>query len=53
MGWHLDSLPILACQDIVASIALVIDVFGSHQGAHSAILIVLLQILTIVRLVVV
>mmetsp|Transcript_8813 Transcript_8813/g.10454 ORF Transcript_8813/g.10454 Transcript_8813/m.10454 type:complete len:125 (-) Transcript_8813:257-631(-) len=53
MGRHLDPLALFPCQNIVAAIAFIIDVFGTHEGAHAAIFIVLLQALPIVARVVV
>ena len=53
VGWHLDALPLLTRQDVEATVALVVDVFGSHQGSHTAVLVVLGQLVAIVSLVVV
>ena len=53
VGWHLDALPLLTRQDVVASIALVVDVFGSHEGSHAAVFVVLGQLVSIAGLVVV
>lgn len=53
VGRHLDALTLLARQNVVPAVALVVDVFGSHQGSYAAVLVVLSQLVAIVGLVVV
>ena len=43
MLWDLDPAAVLSSEDIVSTIALIVDVLGSHEGANSAVLIVLLE----------
>ena len=52
MLWDLDPAAVLSSEDIVSTIALIVDVLGSHEGANSAILIVLLQAITLCIIVV-
>ena len=47
MLWDLDPAAVLSCKDIVRTIALIVDVLGSHEGANSAILIILLEAITL------
>ena len=41
----LNASAVLSSENIVASIALIVDVLGAHEGSHAAILVVLLQLL--------
>ena len=51
---HLNAAPILASQDIVSSVALIIDILGAHQCTHAAVIIVSLQLVAVrVRIVIV
>ena len=43
MLWDLDPAAVLSSEDIVSTIALIVDVLGPHEGANSAVLIVLLE----------
>ena len=52
MLWDLDPAAVLSGKDIVSTIALIVDVLGSHEGANSAILIVLLEAITLCIIVV-
>ena len=52
VGRDLDSIAIGACEYIVGSVALVIDVLGAHQSPYSAILIVLGQLVAIISLII-
>ena len=49
---HLDSIAVSSSQDIVLTVALVVDVFGAHEGSHTAVLVVVLKGVAIVCLVV-
>ena len=53
MRRHLDTLALLARENIVAPIALIVDILGSHECPHAAVLVVLLQRLPVLRLVVI
>ena len=50
---HLDTLALLARQNVVAPVAFVVNILCAHERPHAAVLIVLLQFLPIVRLVIV
>ena len=50
VGRPLGTLSLLTWQDVVATVALVVDVFGLHQGSHSAVSVVLGQLVAIVSL---
>ena len=39
----LDPVAVLASEDVVSTVALIVDVLGSHEGANSAVLVVLLE----------
>ena len=43
MLWDLDPAAVLSSEDIVSTIALIVDVLGSHEGANTAVLIVRLE----------
>ena len=43
MLWDLDPAAVLSSEDIVSTIALIVDVLGSHEGANTAVLIVRLK----------
>ena len=53
MLWHLDSLSLLACENIVATIAFVVNILCSHKGPYAAVFVVLPQALSVLRLVVI
>ena len=53
MSGHCDTLSLFASEDIVAAIAFVVNVLGTHKGPYAAVLIVLLQALPVVRLIVI
>ena len=50
---NVDAGSVLAGQNVVRAVALVINVLRAHQSSHSAVSVVLLQLLPIVVLVVV
>ena len=41
--WDLDPATVLSSKDIVSTVALIVDVLGSHEGANSAVLIIRLE----------
>ena len=43
MGRDLDPAAVLTSQDVVSTVALIVDVLGSHEGANTAVLIILLE----------
>ena len=43
MLWDLDPAAVLSSKDIVSTVALIVDVLGSHEGANSAVLIIRLE----------
>ena len=45
--WDLDPATVLSSKDIVSTVALIVDVLGSHEGANSAVVIVLLEAITL------
>ena len=48
MLWDLDPAAVLSSEDIVSTIALIVDVLGSHEGANSTVLIVLLEAIALI-----
>lgn len=52
MSWHLNALALLSRQNVVSTVALIVNVLGSHESTNSAIFIILLQCLAILSLVV-
>ena len=53
MLWHLNPAPVLPSENIVRTIALIIDVFGAHERPDPAVFVVRLQIRPVGILVVV
>ena len=51
--WHRNTLSLFSGEDIVAAIALIVNVLGTHEGPYAAVLVVLLQALSVWRLVVI
>ena len=47
MGRDLDPAAVLTGQDVVSTVALIVDVLGSHEGANTTVLIVLLEAVTL------
>ena len=48
----LNAYTLLTSENIVISICLIVDVLGTHEGPHAAVLIILLQLLPLGRVVV-
>ena len=53
MVGHLNALAVLTGQDVVGTVALIVDVLSAHQGSHAAICVVLFKVLAICSLVIV
>ena len=49
----MNALPFLTGKDVVSAIGLIVDILGAHKSSHAAILIVLLETLTVIRLIIV
>ena len=52
MSWHLNALALLSRQNVVSTVALIVNILGSHEGSNSAIFVILLQSLAILSVVV-
>ena len=49
----MDALPFFTGKDVVPAIGLIVDILGAHKSSHTAILIVLLETLTVISLIIV